>query len=59
MDEKYHTWHKNFVYLPVYLTGCSSHLDFERLFVYSETENFCPSSNNILFVILHDPLYLQ
>lgn len=24
MDEKYHTWHKYFVYLPVYLTGSSS-----------------------------------
>ncbi|WP_338192464.1 hypothetical protein, partial [Aerococcus viridans] len=28
MDEKYHTWHKNFVYLPVYLTGGSSHETF-------------------------------
>ncbi|MGK9326471.1 hypothetical protein, partial [Aerococcus urinaeequi] len=26
MDEKYHTWHKNFVYLPVYLTGGSSQM---------------------------------
>jgi hypothetical protein len=35
MDEKYHTWHKNFVYLPVYLTGGSS--DILLLpFVYTE-----------------------
>ncbi|SFK77092.1 hypothetical protein SAMN04488569_11071, partial [Marinilactibacillus piezotolerans] len=27
MDEKYHTWHKYFVYLPVYLTGSSSKID--------------------------------
>ena len=30
MDEKYHTWHKYFVYLPVYLTGGSSHDERHR-----------------------------
>ena len=39
MDEKYHTWHKNFVYLPVYLTGCSSHVLSDYLFILPKVSN--------------------
>ena len=44
MHEQYHTWDKDFVYLPVYLTGGSS---------------FPNSGDNLFFLIYYKALYYK
>src|SRR5699024_7811643 len=44
MDEKYHTWHKYFVYLPVYLTGGSSRQIEWHLFL-NQLEHYLQGSS--------------